>query len=211
MKMYLNTVSDTLLQALQTMMASEVFDKFRLVGGTALSLQLGHRKSVDIDLFADAEYGTIDFERIKTFLADNFKIVQSGGANIPISLGQSFFVGDTLEDLVKLDLFYTDLFVFPILEAQGLRLATVEEIVAMKLEVVTNGGRKKDFWDIHALLDLYSLEQMFDFYKKRYPYGVSKEVLKTRLTDFSVADDDFSPICMHGKVWELIKLDFLKL
>ncbi|MGB3452693.1 MAG: nucleotidyl transferase AbiEii/AbiGii toxin family protein [Moheibacter sp.] len=39
-----------------------------MVGGTALSLQLGHRTSVDIDLFSDLEYGSIDFKVIDTFL-----------------------------------------------------------------------------------------------------------------------------------------------
>lgn len=38
---------------------AKVFEPFRLVGGTALSLQMGHRLSVDIDLFTDAEYGTL--------------------------------------------------------------------------------------------------------------------------------------------------------
>ena len=48
------------------------FENFRLVGGTALSLQLGHRISVDIDLFSDDSYGSIDFEEIENFLKSNF-------------------------------------------------------------------------------------------------------------------------------------------
>lgn len=59
--MYYNTVNEHLKNALLSLMKSEVFIPFRLVGGTALSLQLGHRISVDIDLFTDAPYGSIDF------------------------------------------------------------------------------------------------------------------------------------------------------
>lgn len=55
MKLYLNTVSDLLLTTLQVLMSTDVFSSFRLVGGTSLSLQLGHRASVDIDMFTDTE------------------------------------------------------------------------------------------------------------------------------------------------------------
>lgn len=61
---YYNTVNDLLKNTLNTLMESSVFESFRLVGGTALSLQLGHRTSVDIDLFSDAPYGSIDFKVI---------------------------------------------------------------------------------------------------------------------------------------------------
>lgn len=70
--MYYNTVNQTLLGALKKVMSAQVFDSFRLVGGTALSLQLGHRISVDIDLFSDAQYGSIDFTEIDRFIEENF-------------------------------------------------------------------------------------------------------------------------------------------
>lgn len=44
-------------------MKCDVFNGFRLVGGTALSLQIGHRASIDIDLFSDLEYGTYNKAR----------------------------------------------------------------------------------------------------------------------------------------------------
>lgn len=49
-------------------MQSKIFDDFRLVGGTALSLQIGHRESIDIDLFSDADYGSLDFRAIEIYL-----------------------------------------------------------------------------------------------------------------------------------------------
>ena len=77
----------------------------------------------------------------------------------------------------------------------------------MKLGVIAQGGRKKDFWDIHELLDTYEMHELIDFYVLRYPYGVTKEELLSRITDFSVAEYDFTPNCLRGKFWELIKLD----
>ena len=52
--LYWNTVSALLKDSLLLLMQAEELNEFRLVGGTALSLQLGHRMSVDIDLFTDA-------------------------------------------------------------------------------------------------------------------------------------------------------------
>jgi|GEM_PF-2544230 len=49
---------------------------------------------------------------------------------------------------------------------------------------------------------------MLYFYEQRYPYGYTKEILIKQLTNFAQADDDFNPICLMEKYWELIKIDF---
>lgn len=54
--LHYNTVSPLLKNILSTLIAEPLFSPFRLVGGTNLSLRLGHRKSIDIDLFTDAQY-----------------------------------------------------------------------------------------------------------------------------------------------------------
>jgi len=64
--LYWNTVNELLKNSLLTLMKAKELLDFRLVGGTALSLHLGHRMSVDIDLFTDATYKSIDFELIGT-------------------------------------------------------------------------------------------------------------------------------------------------
>lgn len=66
------TVNDLLKESLQTLMKAEELKDFRLVGGTALSLHLGHRMSVDIDLFTDAPYQSVDFDAIEEFLKGSF-------------------------------------------------------------------------------------------------------------------------------------------
>jgi len=78
----------------------------------------------------------------------------------------------------------------------------------MKLDVITHGGRKKDFWDIHELLEKFTFNELVSFYKKRYPNGSSKDELLLQMIDFSVADHDFEPNCFKDKEWVLIKLDF---
>ncbi|WP_394906094.1 nucleotidyl transferase AbiEii/AbiGii toxin family protein [uncultured Mesonia sp.] len=206
MPLHLNTVSDLLWESLNTLMTIEEFNSFRLVGGTSLSLQQGHRESIDIDLFTDAEYDSIDFNRLEEILNDLFPYVVTSSVG-EVVFGRSYFVGEDENNALKLDIYYTDPFVFPLLEEGNIRLASNEEIAAMKFEVIANGGRKKDFWDIHELLDVFTLEQMLNFYEQRNPYGATRAELLEQCIDFSLAEDDLTPNCYRDKVWELIKLD----
>ncbi|MBR9758376.1 MAG: nucleotidyl transferase AbiEii/AbiGii toxin family protein [Algicola sp.] len=206
MPLHLNTVSDLLWESLNTLMTIEEFNRFRLVGGTSLSLQQGHRESIDIDLFTDAEYGSIDFNRLEEILNDVFPYVVTSSVG-EVVFGRSYFVGESEHNAFKLDIYYTDPFVFPLLEEGNIRLAPNEEIAAMKFEVIANGGRKKDFWDIHELLEVFTLEEMLGFYAQRNPYGATREELLEKCIDFSVAEDDFTPNCYKNKNWDLIKLD----
>ena len=210
MALYLNTVSNLLWDTLKLLMSIKEFDNFRIVGGTSLSLQLGHRESVDIDLFTDAEYGSIDFQNLEEILKRTFPYVDTSMVDI-VGMGKSYFIGNNKNELVKLDLFYTDTFIFPCLIEEGVRFSCVKEISAMKFEVISNGGRKKDFWDIHELLDTFTLDVMIAFYLKRNSYGLTKAELLPKIIDFSVAEDDFIPNCFRGKYWEFIKLDFEEL
>ena len=204
--LYYSTVNNALQEILLQLMQSNVFADFRLVGGTALSLQIGHRESIDIDLFSDAEYGTLDFNVIESYLKENFLYVDFSDT-IP-AIGKSYFIGENREHAVKLDLYYTDNYIQPAIDIDGIRMATIEEIIAMKLDVVQSGGRKKDFWDLHELLQSYSIRQMLDLHEQRYPYTHDANLLIQNFTSFDQADEDFSPICFKGKYWEFIKEDF---
>ena len=66
--LYYQTVTELLKKSLVQLMQATAFNDFRLVGGTALSLQLGHRISVDIDLFTDRPYGSLDFDALEEHL-----------------------------------------------------------------------------------------------------------------------------------------------
>ena len=201
------TVKPILRSTLERLMDLEEFSPFRLVGGTSLSLRYGHRKSDDIDLFTDAEYGSLDFHHLQEILRKEFTYCQGDCGDV-VGFGASYIVGNSKDDCVKLDLFYTDPFIRPMEVFDTIRMAAVEDIVAMKMDVISRGGRKKDFWDLHMLRDHYIIEQMLSLYEERYPYGATKEECTSGLTNFSVADTEPDPICLQEKVWQLIKLDF---
>ena len=203
------TVKPILRSTLERLMRIDEFRPFRLVGGTSLSLRYGHRISDDIDLFTDAEYGSIDFQLLQEILRREFPYCQGDCGEI-VSFGTSYLVGNSKEDNVKLDLFYTDPFIRPMEQIESIRMASLDDIVTMKMDVMSRGGRKKDFWDLHILRNKYTVEQMLSLYKERYPYGATDEECIAGLTNFSVADSDPDPTCLLGKIWQLIKLDFVE-
>lgn len=207
-KLKYNTIDPRLQSALLLCMEAAELKTFRLVGGTALSLYLGHRMSIDLDLFTDEPYGSIDFAKINAFLNTAFPYVDSSNIQ-PIGFGQSYIVGENKLDNLKIDLYYTDGFIDPINLTDGIRIASFADLIAMKVDVIQRGGRKKDFWDIHELMADYTLHDMVSFHRKRYPYNHDEQEILAQFRDFKKADEDFDPICFKGKIWEIIKLDIL--
>lgn len=205
--LYYHTVSHLLLELLKKLMAEPVFNEFRLVGGTALSLQLGHRTSVDIDLFTDMPYGTMDTETIGKTLQRVFNYVDGLEELSERALGYSFICGDTPNDTIKLDLFYTDRFIFPAVQIDNIQMASIEEIAAMKMLAIITGDRKKDYWDIHELLEHFTLEAMIGWGIERHPYEISREEVLDKLRTASGIDDNTPIQCLKGKYWEFIVED----
>jgi hypothetical protein len=134
------------------------FIDFHLVGGTALALQIGHRKSIDLDLFTLENF---DFENLNRYLKENYGFVDS------------FFEKNTLKGFIegiKVD-FLTHAYplVAPVVTENNVRMYAVKDIVAMKLNaIVHNGTRVKDFIDIAWISTIMSLSEMLKAYETKY-------------------------------------------
>lgn len=210
MKLHYETVSNALIRYLRKIMTAPAFKDFRLVGGTALSLQRGHRRSIDIDLFTDLDYGAMPIAEIKDFFEKEFPIHIGTDTLTASALGYHIRLGDGISPIIKVDLFYTDPFIFPFMEEDGLRLADEREIAAMKLLAIAGPiKRQKDYWDIHELMDDYSIEKMIDWGLKRHPYSLTTEDI---LSGFdSIAQVEESPEGIDSlkpmDYWELKQLD----
>ncbi|WP_043922767.1 nucleotidyl transferase AbiEii/AbiGii toxin family protein [Leadbettera azotonutricia] len=153
-------VSKSLLILLKELQESDIFRDYFLVGGTSLALQMGHRRSDDIDLFTQNE---IDKEMIGAFLFDNYK------GKVLVINSQSIIyqvkINDIKVDFVK----HPYNLVEPVKENDDIRYLGKKDIAAMKLRAIENSGnRAKDFVDIYYLLKEISLENMFDYYRKKY-------------------------------------------
>ena len=166
--------------------------------------------SDDIDYFTPQEYGTADFDGIQAKLRNEFDYIYGGGRDI--GFGHSYFVGNSSldGDKVKLDIMYTDPFLNEPDVLDEVNFASVEDIVAMKINAITDGfGRKKDFWDIHFLLTMFSLREMLDLHQKRHPWEHERSRVLKDLNNFIKADKVPIPRCLLGNEWPQIKLDLI--
>lgn len=200
--LHYETVLPVLKEVLERISSREELKEFRLVGGTNLSLRFGHRMSDDIDYFTPQEYGTADFDGIYAMLRQEFDYIYGGGKDI--GFGHSYFVGNSSIDgeKVKLDIMYTDPFLNDPDVLDGVNFASIEDIVAMKLNAVTDGfGRKKDFWDIHFLLGMFTLEEMLDLHERRHPWEHERDsLLKTFFNELKVV----ALVCNEGDLFLFI-------
>lgn len=206
-QLHYETVTPLLKKTLDMLMGEPLFEPFRLVGGTSLSLRYGHRRSDDIDLFTEAEYGSLDYRTFEAYLRSHFPYYHCTDTTSIVSFGRSYYVGQSAGEYVKVDLMYTDPFIERAEVIDGIRMAGTKDIAAMKMNVVAQGGRKKDFWDLHMLLGEYSLAEMFGFHARRYEWEHDEEGLLMNFTDFSKADPQSDPACLLGKRWKDIKVD----
>lgn len=176
-------------------MADAKLKTFTLVGGTALALYLGHRKSDDIDLFCSNAF---DAQSLKAHLERSY---QSAKISYEENTVNAFI------DMIKVDLMTH---AYPLLQAdneiQGLRLASLADIAAMKLNAVSGRGFRKDFLDIAELLQVFTMEQMISYFSKKYAQADSWHLMRS-LCYFEDADHDDTPITYYrSRTWEEVKM-----
>lgn len=134
------------------------FDGFFLVGGTALALQIDHRLSIDLDFFSIQQF---DNQQVEAHLSEQY------------GFHTDYVASNTLKGFVqnvKVD-FLTHAYplVRPLVQAEGLSLAALEDIGAMKLNAIAhNGNRQKDFYDLYFLLEHHSLQDFLLAYQTKY-------------------------------------------
>lgn len=166
----------------------------RLVGGTALALQYGHRQSVDLDFF-----GLLpdDIEQMEDELGGIGQLsILKSAANIRI-----YSIDGVKVDFVNYSRYpWID---DPLME-DGVRLASPKDIASMKVNAVEGRGTKKDFIDIYALLQHYSLNELLSFYGQKYPEHSTFRALMS-LSYFEDADEQIPPVMFDLPDWESMK------
>ena len=191
--LYLATVESSTLELLKKLQRLPVLEQTRLVGGTALALQLGHRKSIDLDFF-----GTVDCE------AEYLRESIAGIASLTI-LKESPHIHIYIVDGIKVDIVnYKYPWLDDVVLEQGLRLASVSDIAAMKITAIIGRGTKKDFIDIAFLLHHFSLEEILHFYAAKYNDSSVFMAMKS-LAYFDDAEADPMPDMFVNQSWQQVK------
>lgn len=165
------------------MMDKEYLSTFSLVGGTSLSLQMGHRKSIDLDLFSETEFeGSVLLENLGRDFPQIEVLAQAKGTLLTRLQG------------VKVDfLRFNYRAIRPIKIEDNIRLLTPEDIAPMKLDAIAGRGKKKDFYDLYYLLEKMTLQQMLDLHHQKFNLSTTFHIVKS-LTWFEDAEDDDDPV-----------------
>jgi hypothetical protein len=77
----------------------------------------------------------------------------------------------------------------------------------MKIQAILGRGKKKDFWDLHELLKHYSLQQIMDWHKQKYPNQMLAISIPHAITYFVDADESETPVSFKKQTWEGVKKD----
>lgn len=175
-------------------MSKPYLDQFFLVGGTSLALQMGHRFSVDLDLFTVSDF---DQDELLSALKADFEVtVQVTSPSIFITL-----IEDVKVDFVR----FRYKLLFPVLQTEGIRMLEIRDVAPMKLDAVTKRGSKKDFFDIYFLLQKMPLQEILDLYNEKFQHSTLFHVIKS-LIYFDDAEEQADPVVFDPSVrWETVK------
>lgn len=172
---------------------------FYLAGGTGLAIILAHRKSYDFDFFSKDQFSTEKLLEIivKSFEEDEVILSEIKEDTLIVFLNNiqvSFFQYNypLLKNLMKKD---------------GLYIASLEDILAMKVIAIIQRGTKKDFIDLWTIIEekKYSLQDIFIFCKTKYGKAFSESIALKALTYFKDAEEGTPEEEESNFSWESIK------
>ena len=188
------TVEPHTLELLKKLNKEPFFAETRLVGGTALALQYGHRMSIDLDFFGNIEDDNIAIREILNNIGTisvfkettNIKIYSINGIKVDfVNYSRYAWIDSAIEE-------------------DGLRLASPKDIAAMKINAIEGRGTKKDFIDMYFLLQHYTLEEILAFYANKYPENSLFRALMS-LSYFEDAEEQLMPKMFSNIEWREMK------
>lgn len=192
--LHLQTILPDTLELLKQISAQPEMLGMRLVGGTALALQYGHRQSVDLDFFGTPAANQdellemvekIGSCRLRNRTKNILQLIVNGIMVDIVDYSQYPWIDDS----VCLD---------------GITLASPKDIAAMKINAIEGRGTKKDFVDIYQLLQHYSLDDLLTFYSQKYPnYSIFRALLS--LNYYDDAEQQAMPKMFISAGWEEMK------
>ena len=195
--LYTKTVEPTTFDILKAIFEIKALNGFALAGGTALSLKMGHRISVDIDLFSIKK---LDNEKLITVLAKNFSNFH---VRRSVKMGVFGFIGDLKIDCIPHGQFKM---LKPFEVIDGIRFFSNEDIAAMKIFAIIQRAKKKDYWDLNVLLKHFTFEQIVGFYLEKYPENTMMISVAEAVSKYHLVEEDYEePVCLNNLKWASVK------
>lgn len=193
-----NAIPPATLELLKEISAFKELESFGLGGGTSIALRLGHRLSVDLDFFTNTEFDTSGLFQVIT------KKFPSSELLFEKNQTMLFSINDVKVDFVL----YPFPWLMPFNIIDGMQLLSLNDIIPMKLQAVSNRNAKKDYWDIAALLKQYTLDEMLNIFMMKFPQIDTGFIIHS-LTDFEKADSELDPDTYHNITWGEIKFQLI--
>ncbi len=195
--LHLETVEPHTFSVLNQLLKIPELKNFSLVGGTALSLLYGHRRSVDLDLFSNKPFENAEVTKA---LEKKFKSSFDNRTSNP-RFGIFCFIDQVKVDLVR----HPHPLIRPEKNKEGIRMFSVEDIIAMKVQAILGRAKKKDFWDVAELLNHYSVPDFIEFHKQKYATQNLIITVPQAITYFSDADESEDPISLKKQTWKSVQ------
>lgn len=200
--LFWNTITENMRQVLHHFSHTGMGARFYLAGGTALSLQIGHRRSVDLDFFSPTEDIPTSRPRLEESLTPfQPTLADSSWGNL-VYLVNGVRVG-----------FYG--YGFPLVtnlvESEDARLASIEDIALMKLDTLLSRAARKDFYDLYFICQQIPLRTLLDLAPLKYASirDFEAQTVK-RLVYFENAEADPDPVFIQPVSWASVKTFFFQ-
>ena len=172
---------------------------FYLAGGTGLTLQFGHRRSADLDLFREAEFDSAD-------LRDRLR-GQDGLGRVALAKGTAHL---TLHGVKVSFLRYPYPLLFPLRLYGNIEVADPRDIACMKIEAIASRGSRRDFMDLYVVAQEYGLRELFECFAKKYAaVSYSRTHLLKALTYFRDAEEEPVPDMLVPLDWPAVTQYFV--
>lgn len=158
------------------------FDDFYLAGGTALALQIGHRISVDFDLFSEAEISKNLLNEAKKIFSGKSVVVS---VNNPDEL--TVFVDGTKVTFLK----YPFPVLYDFIDYEGIKMLNIKELAVTKAYTIGRRGSYKDYVDLYFVLkeNHSSLAEIMELAEKKYKKEFNSRLLLEQLVYFEDIED----------------------
>jgi predicted nucleotidyltransferase component of viral defense system len=177
--------------------------RFYLAGGTALSIQIGHRRSVDFDFFSETD--EIDESSRKEIIiglsSHSVEVIESVQGNLL-----------TLVDGIRIGFFsYGYPLVDDLVNYEKIAFASLIDIGLMKCDALISRGSRKDFYDLFYITRSFQFDRLFQFGEKKYRHfrDFPLMVLES-MTLFDNADRDIQPELFENIPWDQVKQFFVE-
>lgn len=190
----IQTIHPNTLELLKQLASQPELTQTRLVGGTALALQYGHRQSIDLDFFGVLPEDKDELIELARRVGD------------VLVTNRTKMIVQTVINQVKVDFVDYSRYAWidePI-QGEGFVLASDRDIAAMKVNAIIGRGTRKDFIDLYVLLQHYSLTEIMGFYKQKYPEFSEYRALLS-MTYFDDAEMQDMPKMFIDTPWEEMK------